>query len=128
ISFLPADVSSRAFGRDRAADPSALALDADEVREFRTIVERTIAAYAPDFDSGFIAESPERLRRLPRYYAALRGEAAFPTVSCTAPWVSVVVEANGDVRPCFFHEPVGSIRAATIDAIVGDNLARFRGG
>jgi len=126
ISFLPADVSSHAFGRDAAPDAAALALDADEVGEFAQIVERTVAAYASDFESGFVAESPDKLRRLPQYYAALRGEAPFPTVSCTAPWVSVVVEANGGVRPCFFHEPIGNIRDTPLDQIIHGNLRQFR--
>jgi len=126
ISFLPADVSSRAFGRADAPDAAGLALSGDEVREFERTVERTIAAYAGDFESGFVSESPDRLRRLPRYYAALDGSAAFPRVACSAPWVSVVVEANGAVRPCFFHEPVGNIREAPLGSIVGANLRRFR--
>src|SRR4029079_3346312 len=110
ISFLPADVSSRAFGRDSAPDAAALALDGDEITAFAEIVERTVAAYSRDFASGFVAESPDKLRRLPQYYAALRGEQAFLAGSCMAPWVSVVVEATGGVRPCFFHEPIGNIR------------------
>ena len=126
ISFLAADVSSRAFGRDTAPDAGALALNADEIAEFAAIVERTAAAYAPDFASGFVAESPDKLRRLPQYYAALRGEMPFPAVSCTAPWVSVVVEANGGVRPCFFHEAIGNIRETPLERIIGENLRQFR--
>ena len=126
ISFLPADVSSRAFGRERAPDAAVLALDADEIAAFAEIVERTVRAYARDFASGFVAESPDKLRRLPQYYAALRGDAAFPSVSCTAPWVSVVVEANGGVRPCFFHEAIGNIRETPLERIVSDNLRQFR--
>jgi MoaA/NifB/PqqE/SkfB family radical SAM enzyme len=126
ISFLPADISSLGFGRSERPDPSPLALSAEEVAEFSETVERTIAVYAADFESGFIAESPDKLRRLPRYYAALDGDGPFPTVSCNAPWVSVVVEANGSVRPCFFHESIGSIRRAPLAAIVAGNLRVFR--
>jgi MoaA/NifB/PqqE/SkfB family radical SAM enzyme len=126
ISFLPADVSSRAFGRERVPDRSTLALSRDEIEEFDGIVERTIAAYGREFESGFVAESPDRLRRLPRYYAALNGEAAFPDVRCNAPWVSIVVEANGDVRPCFFHPAVGNVRRAGLADIVAGNLRQFR--
>jgi Fe-coproporphyrin III synthase len=126
ISFLPADVSSRAFGRDTAPDADTLALDAGEIAEFAAIVEHTVAAYAPDFASRFVAESPDKLRRLPQYYAALRGEVPFPAVSCTAPWVSVVVEANGGVRPCFFHEAIGNIRDTPLERIIGGNLRQFR--
>jgi Fe-coproporphyrin III synthase len=126
ISFLPADISSLGFGRTAVPEGIDLALDASDVEEFEALVERTISVYADDFASGFVAESPDRLRRLPRYYAALRGAEAFPRVSCNAPWVSVVVEANGSVRPCFFHQSIGNIRQAPIDAIVRRNLRAFR--
>jgi MoaA/NifB/PqqE/SkfB family radical SAM enzyme len=126
ISFLPADVSSLGFGRDAPPDPSALALVAEEVGEFEAVIERAIAAYAADFASGFIAEAPDKLRRLPRYYAALTGAEPFPDVSCHAPWVSAVVEGNGAVRPCFFHGAIGNVREARLGDIVTRNLRAFR--
>ncbi len=126
ISFLPADVSSLGFGRGERPDPSPLVLARADVGAFEEIVEQTIAVHAADFESGFISESPEKLRRMPRYYAALAGDGPFPSVSCNAPWVSVVVEANGSVRPCFFHDSIGNIRDAPIAAIVAQNLRAFR--
>src|SRR5712692_8387876 len=126
ISFLPADVSSLGFGRDAPPDATALALEPDDIGEFERIIERTIAVYARDFESGFVAESPDKLRRLPRYYAALGGTEPFPAVSCNAPWVSVVVEANGAVRPCFFHGAIGNVREAPLEEIVTKNLRAFR--
>lgn len=126
ISFLSADVSSLGFGRGERPDPSSLVLSAAEAAEFSDIVEHTIVAHAADFAAGFIAESPDKLRRLPRYYAALAGQEPFPAVSCNAPWVSVVVEANGAVRPCFFHESIGSIRSALLGTIIDQNLRAFR--
>ena len=126
ISFLPADVSSSAFGRGREPRAAALALDGDEVSEFGEIVERTVATHRGEFESGFVAESPDRLRRLPQYYKALAGQAAFPPVACNAPWMSVVIEADGSVRPCFFHDPIGSIRCLPLATIVSRNLPAFR--
>jgi MoaA/NifB/PqqE/SkfB family radical SAM enzyme len=129
ISFLPADVSSLGFGRvapPAGAARARLALDRDEVRELEATIERTIAVYDRDFASGFVAESPDKLRRLPRYYAAVGGDEPFPRVSCNAPWVSVVVEANGSVRPCFFHGTIGNIRETPIATIVTRNLRAFR--
>lgn len=126
ISFLPADVTSMGFGREAPPDVNTLALAPGEVAEFDEIVERAIAVYARDFESGFIAEAPDKLRRLPRYYAALTGGAPFPEVSCHAPWISAVVEGNGAVRPCFFHEPIGNVREASLEAIVTRNLRAFR--
>jgi len=126
ISFLPADISSHAFGRERPPDAGVLALTRDEIEAFDQVVERTVAAYRHEFDSGFVAESPAKLRRLPRYYAALLGDAPFPPVRCNAPWISVVIEANGSVRPCFFHDPIGNIRKTSLESIVSTNLRAFR--
>jgi len=126
ISFLPADVSSHAFGRNHAPTGDGIVLDRNDVRAFEETVEHTIAAYHDDFETGFIAESPDKLRRLPRYYAALAGDSSFPSVVCNAPYVSVVIEANGDVRPCFFHDAIGNLREIPLASIVANNLREFR--
>lgn len=126
VSFLAADTSPSAFGRTGGAAPLSLALDRDDIVEFADIVERTLVEREDDFTSGFVAESPEKLRRLPQHYAALAGLAPFPPVACNAPYMSVVVEADGAVRPCFFHAPVGSIRNATLRSVVDGNLRAFR--
>lgn len=126
ISFLAADVSSEAFGPREGTSLAALALDAGEVREFRVAVERCIRERPAAFADGFIAESPDRLRRLPQYYAARLGDGRFPTNHCNAPSVSVVVEADGSVRPCFFHPSVGNVRHRPLAHIVKGELAAFR--
>jgi Fe-coproporphyrin III synthase len=126
ISFLPADLSSSAFGRERHPLPNRLALDAGEVAELQDIIEQTIDSHREDFESGFVAESPNKLRRVAQYYAALSGAGAFPPVACNAPYTSVVIEADGSVRPCFFHEPVGNIRRTPLASIVESNLSTFR--
>jgi MoaA/NifB/PqqE/SkfB family radical SAM enzyme len=116
ISFLAADVSSEAFNRPDgwddervgqvALEPEDLPLLADEI----DALERD---YAGDFASGYIAESPLKLRRrLHQYYAALHGEADFFPNNCNAPWVSSVIESDGTVRPCFFQPPLGNIYEA----------------
>jgi Fe-coproporphyrin III synthase len=127
ISFLAADAASTAFGRQRPPDAGTLVLDDQEIIEFEALVERTIEQHRGDFESGFVTDSPAKLRRLPQYYAALAGRAPFPSVACNAPWMSVVVEADGAVRPCFFHEAVGNIRRAPLGSIVAGNLRAFRG-
>jgi MoaA/NifB/PqqE/SkfB family radical SAM enzyme len=126
LSFLAADVSSRAFGRVRTIAADNLALNCREIDEFERLVEETIVRYADDFESGFVAESRDKLRQLPRYYAALAGLAPFPRVGCNAPWMSVVVEADGAVRPCFFHDAIGNIRDESLAAIVTRQLPDFR--
>ena len=121
ISFLAADVSSTAFNRAEpwdAARASDVALQPDEAAEFARVVETLIAERADDFARGFIAEGPAKLRRLPRYYLALHGLGHFPPTVCNAPWVSTVVEADGAVRPCFFHPALGNLRDRPLDAIL----------
>jgi MoaA/NifB/PqqE/SkfB family radical SAM enzyme len=127
LSFLAADVSSTAFGRTSPpTEDGGLLLSAQEVAEFRSIVEEAATTHQTDFAARFIAEDPVKLRRLPQYYAAMLGANAFPPVTCNAPWVSVVVEADGMVRPCFFHQPLGSIRLKSLNDIVREDLPAFR--
>lgn len=130
ISFLAVDVSTTAFGRPEGWGPervASVALDAEDVARFRAILDEVIARYSADFQSGFIAESPAKLRRLPAYFAALMGQGRFPEVACTAPWVSAVIEADGTVRPCFFHRGFGNALEQPLDAILNsDEAIAFR--
>jgi MoaA/NifB/PqqE/SkfB family radical SAM enzyme len=115
VSFLPLDASSDAFGGDpgarRALIPGAGAVDA-----FEAAVGRLAAAGA--FDDGFILETPRKLARIARHLRASAGAAGFERPACDAPWWSSVVEADGRVRPCFFHAPLGH---------VAEGLAALRG-
>jgi len=113
ISFLPADVSTEAFNRPEPWEDERTAevkLTAVQLPELKSIIELLITNYRADFASGFIVESPAKLGRIYDYYAAFHGLGDFPPVRCNAPWVSAVVEADGTVRPCFFHEAIGNIR------------------
>jgi MoaA/NifB/PqqE/SkfB family radical SAM enzyme len=121
ISFLNADVSTDAFNRpDLWNDDKVkeVCLSRDEVVLFKNTIENLINTHSNDFKSGFIAESPEKLRRFYNYYAAFHGLCEFPTVTCNAPWVSAVIEADGSVRPCFFHAKIGNIGDSTLTKII----------
>ena len=51
----------------------------------------------------------------------------FPYKKCNAPWVSAVVEADGSVRPCFFHPVQGNIHERDLDGILnGKEATQFR--
>jgi MoaA/NifB/PqqE/SkfB family radical SAM enzyme len=130
ISFMSVDVSSTAFNRPEPwQEPrvSEVALDAAETQEFAALVEDVIQRYSADFDSHFISESPAKLRRLPRYYAALHGLEPFPETRCNAPWVSTVIETDGAVRPCFFQPTIGNIFEQPIDDVLnGPRAVSFR--
>ena len=132
ISFLPADTSSEAFNRPGAWDDERVAdvsLSREQIAEFSAILNGVIATHADDFAGGFIAESPAKLRRIPHYYAAVNRDGAYPLVQCNAPWVSAVVEADGTVRPCFFHKSLGNINDAPLDALLNAPQAvQFRRG
>ena len=126
ISFLAADVTSEAFGRRAETSTRGLLLSESEVEEFTCVVEETLVSHAQDFGSHLVAESPDKLRRLPRYYAAQLGNGPFPPVACNAPWVSAVVEADGAVRPCYFHPAVGNIRQKSLPQILQQEMRAFR--
>jgi MoaA/NifB/PqqE/SkfB family radical SAM enzyme len=116
ISFLAADVSSEAFNRPGGWPEervSEVALQREELPLLAAELGALEAERAADFASGFIAETPEKLRRrLLQYFRAVLGEDDFYPNTCNAPWVSSVIEADGAVRPCFFQKPLGNIRAA----------------
>lgn len=102
ISFLAVDVANpHAFGRtdDFASD---LALGTEDLPVLEQLLTQLTADRADDFSSGFIAESPAKLRRLQQYFAAVQGRGDYPAVHCNAPEFSAVVGVKGAVQPCFF--------------------------
>lgn len=102
ISFLAVDVANpHAFGRqdDFTTNLALSRADLGELEEILSALERD---YAADFRSGFIAESPRKLRRIQQYFAAVCSTAAFPPVRCNAPEFSAVIDARGRLSPCFF--------------------------
>jgi len=130
ISFLPADVSSHAFNRQTAwSEPqqNEILLSEDDLRELQGIVDRILTENKADFKSRFIAESPIKFQAIYDYYAAFYGHNAFPFKKCNAPWVSTVIEADGSVRPCFFHETIGNIHNTPLaDILNSEQAVSFR--
>lgn len=130
ISFLPADVSSHAFNREvlwGSNRQNEVSIAEEELPLLETIAEAIIDGFAPDFESRFIAESPNKLRAIVAYYKAVHGLGNFPTKKCNAPWVSTVIEADGAVKPCFFHAAQGNIHQHSLLSILNNEAAvRFR--
>jgi MoaA/NifB/PqqE/SkfB family radical SAM enzyme len=106
-SFLALDASSSAFGGD-AELRRRLVPSPAQVAAFLEGVERMAAGGL--LDDGFVLEDAAKLRRIGRQLAASAGQGRHERPACDAPWWSAVVEADGSVRPCFFHEPVGDAR------------------
>ncbi len=109
ISFLAADVTSTAFNRPLVWPEPRQSKVAPDLAELEQEMELLIAAYPPD---GFVLESPAKLRRIVEHGRAPEAP------RCNAPWVSAVLESNGDVRPCFFHPPLGNTASGTLRAVL----------
>ena len=133
VSFLAVDVANpHAFGRsdDFASD---LALQPDDLPVFEQILSGLERDYLEDFRSGFIAESPQKLRRIHQYFAALQGQSRYPPVRCNAPEFSAVIGATGRVQPCFFISGPADAQLPTTrgdanlwGALNGDGMAALR--
>jgi Fe-coproporphyrin III synthase len=113
ISFLAVDVSSDAFNRPggwESGQALQTALGEDDVPLLLAEIEALEQEHAEDFETGFIAESPLKLRRrLYQYFRAILGDGDFHPIECNAPWVSTLIETDGTVRPCFFQPPLGNV-------------------
>ncbi len=126
ISFLTADVSSSAFNRE---DPwqddkvVQIGLNEEEVIEFEKVVKNSIQQFPDLYQTKFIAESPDKMLSLVQYYKALLGQTQFPLKRCNAPWVSAVIEADGEVKPCFFHKSYGNISEGSFEEILNSTEA-----
>jgi MoaA/NifB/PqqE/SkfB family radical SAM enzyme len=126
ISFLPADVSSHAFNRElpwSIQRQHEIAIPEKELPVLRGIINDLFENNKMDFANHFIAEPPHKIQRIYEYYAAICGMHPFPYKKCNAPWVSTVIEADGTVRPCFFHDTIGNIHDQSLDSILNSRQA-----
>jgi Fe-coproporphyrin III synthase len=130
ISFLAADLTSSAFNRPEGWLPDRVdhvAAQPGEVDALAAEVEWLIEERHADLESGFVVESAGKLRRIVQHFRAHLGQAENVAPRCNAPWVSAVIEASGDVRPCFFHPVLGNIHHQTFtDIINGQEALSFR--
>ena len=130
VSFLAVDAASTAFNREQPWEQSRrseVMLSESEVDEFDRELEEFIYDRRIDIASGYIAENPAKLRRIAHHFRAALGLAAASAPRCNAPWVSAVVEANGAVRPCFFHAAIGNLNEQPLLSIVnGEAALEFR--
>jgi MoaA/NifB/PqqE/SkfB family radical SAM enzyme len=126
VSFLALDASSPAFGADplsrRGLVPSAAQVDAFEGAIDRLEGQGELG--------NFVLEPAEKLRGLARRLRASE-DATGPRPDCDVAIWSSVVEADGRVRPCFFHAPVGDVRhgllAVRESTAYADGLGRIAG-
>ena len=130
ISFLAVDVSSTAFNRPSPWDArkkQEVIIPQDRIVDMETEIENLIKEYDEEIKTGYIREGPEKLKRIVHYFRALLGEETYVSPRCNAPWVSAVIEADGTVRPCFFHQALGNIQRQSLNEILnGPEAILFR--
>jgi Fe-coproporphyrin III synthase len=130
ISFLAVDATSTAFNREdgwKEDQQAKVMLTTEDATELVALIDGMSVDNAEDFRSGFIKESPEKMRRFVRHFRSALGEMEAVAPRCNAPWVSAVVESDGTVRPCFFHPPVGNFFEQSLSEIVnGEKAMQFR--
>jgi Fe-coproporphyrin III synthase len=127
ISFLAADLTSKAFNRPQGwtADRQArIALDEREI----SVLEHELDALASEWSgSGFVVETREKLHRIVLHYRAHLNLCQPVSPTCNAPWVSAVVESDGTLRPCFFHKSIGRLNGETLlDVLNSFEAQHFR--
>lgn len=122
ISFLAADVSTSAFNHT-SERPHDIALTHEQAKEFQDIVEDSFRKFDREYSSKFIAEDPDKIRGLARYYLALAGEGKFQSPPCNAPWVSAVLESDGRLMPCFFHKEYGNVYENDFETVLNSKQA-----
>lgn len=113
ISFLAADVHSTAFNRPlgwKAERREEVALGFEQLALLDAQIDSLIRA---DECGAFVRESPAKLRRIAHHFRCNLGLGRDVAPTCNAPWTSAVIEADGSVRPCFFHQPFGRIDSKT---------------
>lgn len=126
ISFLTADVSTTAFNRDEPWGEEKvveISLSLEEANEFDNIVQESLKKFADLYNDQFIAESPSKMRHHAQYYRAILGKGPFPVKKCNAPWVSAVIESDGEVRPCFFHKSYGNLFGKSLLEVLNSSSA-----
>lgn len=127
ISFLAVDVSSQAFNRALAwpvARQTEICLTIPELAVLGGEIAKLICYADKELGPGFIAESPAKLLRIARHFRVQLGLEKPESPVCNAPWVSAVIEADGSVRPCFFHHSIGNLQTATLETIVNGTSGR----
>jgi Fe-coproporphyrin III synthase len=128
ISFLAVDVANpHAFGRSDGCSDN-LALRSEDLPVLSQLITQLTQQRRVDFESGFIAESPLKLRRLQQYFAAILGRADYPPVRCNAPEFSAVVGVKGTAQPCFFISgPAGQFAEHGLESLLnGDAMTALR--
>jgi Fe-coproporphyrin III synthase len=92
----------------------------------KALIDQVVATSPQWFEHGFVAGGRASLDRIAQYYSALDGRGDFPPVRCNAPWMSAVLEPDGNLRPCFFHPVYEKAGDDLGDALNSSTAIAFR--
>jgi MoaA/NifB/PqqE/SkfB family radical SAM enzyme len=127
ISYLAADLTSEAFNRPSPwseARQTAVALRPEDILHLESEMRQLSSEWA---GTGFVLESRYKLDRIIRHFRAHLELCEPEAPRCNAPWVSAVIDAEGFVRPCFFHPVIGSLKTHTLYQVLnGFEAQQFR--
>lgn len=133
ISFLAGDTHSAAFDHtpENVAEPRAPAVVSEIIptlQDIDKLSDQVDCLVASGQCGAFVAESPEKLKRIVDHARWSHGIGHPAAPRCNAPWVSAVLQPDGAVRPCFFHPPIGNVASgATLDSALNSfEAVRFR--
>lgn len=126
LSFLAVDVANpHAFARTDDFT-AGLALTREDLPVFAGLLDELERVHAQALQERFVAESAAKLRRLHTYFSAVLGLAAYPPLRCNAPEFSAVLDAHGQVHPCFFIPGPGRTGSSLEAALNEPAMARLR--
>jgi len=116
---LPVAESEYAFGGNVGAGQM---LSEEEINEFRSIARRLAVENFPLFRDRVLLPSPQQILRYGDYfYRRLKG-AEGQLRPCGEPEHSIIIDADGSVKPCYFQKPVGSLVHNSIGDILSGRL------
>jgi radical SAM protein with 4Fe4S-binding SPASM domain len=130
ISFSATDLSNeeafRRQGRITGDYVRGLLIGQAEIDTLVSAVDDLVQDCARHFESGFISDPPDRLRRnVVDYYRGLNGLGPMPVPHCNAPWTSVVIDPDGTARPCFPMPAFGNVlRDTDLRSVIDGEAAR----
>ena len=127
VSFLAVDSTSQAFNRELVwpgEKQNQIMLTSQEIVVLELEIEALIRENAEDFRTHFIRESESKFDRIVRRFREYLGELTPIAPRCNAPWVSAVLEVDGNVRPCFFHPTIGNTKDESLYEVVNSDPAR----
>jgi MoaA/NifB/PqqE/SkfB family radical SAM enzyme len=128
VSFVAVDVANpHAFARVDGFG-SNLGLLPEDLPVLEQILGDLERDCDEEFRSGFIAEKPDKLRRIHQYFSAVCGLAAYPPIRCNAPEFSAVIGAKNQVNPCFFIPgPPDALWREDLETVLnGDSMIELR--